>query len=69
VWSAQIAEAEARLDRGELIVTGGRAPGEVRDDICIHPDLLGDMVEHDRRQQFPLTQMPARVAQAAKLQA
>jgi hypothetical protein len=26
--------------------------------ICIHPDLLGDMVEHDRRQ-FPLAQMPA----------
>jgi hypothetical protein len=68
VRAAQIAEAEARLDRGELIVARGRASGEISYDLCIHPDLLGNMVEHDRRQQFPVAQMPARVAQATKLQ-
>src|SRR3546814_3842288 len=57
-WPAQIGEAEARLDGGKLIVAGRRSPREVGDGACIHPDLLGDMVEHDRRQQLACAQMP-----------
>src|SRR3546814_9183717 len=63
-WPAQIGEAEARLDGGKLIVAGRRSPREVGDGACIHPDLLGDMVEHDRRQQLACAQMPPRKAEA-----
>ncbi|OAN54739.1 hypothetical protein A7Q26_23205 [Sphingobium sp. TCM1] len=54
-WPAQIGESEARLDGGKLIVAGRRSPREVGDGACIHPDLLGDVVEHDRRQQLACT--------------
>src|SRR3546814_2962042 len=67
-WPAQIGEAEARLDGGKLIVAGRRSPREVGDGACIHPDLLGDMVEHDRRQQLACAQMPPRKAEATELQ-
>src|SRR3546814_15229256 len=68
LWPAQIGEAEARLDGGKLIVAGRRSPREVGDGACIHPDLLGDMVEHDRRQQLACAQMPPRKAEATELQ-
>ncbi|MET3438013.1 hypothetical protein ABIC44_002696 [Sphingomonas sp. 1185] len=66
--AAEITESEACLDRGELVVAGGRAPREVSDGVRLHADLFGDMVEHDRRQQFARAQMAAGIAQAAQLQ-
>lgn len=65
---AQVSKTKARLDGGELIVTGRRTPREVGNDGRVYPDLLGNVVEHDRRQQLACAQVPPRIAQAAELQ-
>ena len=60
-WLAQIGKTNSHLDGGKLVVAGGCAPREVGDDARIHANLLGDMVEHDRRQQFACAQVSPRL--------
>ena len=63
----QIAVAEARLDRGELVVARRGAPGEAGDHVRLDTDLLGDVIEHDLRQHLATAQMATGMAKTAQL--
>src|SRR3546814_20641991 len=67
-WAGEVAIVVAPLDNGELFVPGLNAARELRDNISFNANLLGDMVEHDRREQFAFAKVTPGIAQATELE-
>ena len=63
----EVSEAMALADRGQLLVSGGAAPGKEGDGITVGADLFGDMIQHHARQQFAAAKISAGIAQATEL--
>src|SRR3546814_13864580 len=67
-WAGEVAIVVAPLDNGELFVPGLNAARELRDNLSFNANLLGDMVEHDRREQFAFEKVTPGIAQATELE-
>jgi hypothetical protein len=56
------------LDGGELFIACGAPPREVAERVRPNADLLGDVIEHNRRQHLAALEMAARITQRAELE-
>ncbi len=64
----EVAIAMVLLDRSQLLIPCRATPSEPGDRFRIRTDLFGNIIQHDRRQELPASQMPARIAQTTQLQ-